>query len=122
MSSEPIQTNEEANTSSSLAETYPKLLNSVLNKIPLSDTDSVSWILGENHFKVFGYNWNALTAILFIVMLLTPVKYMWFWALWIGAEFFASFDIKNTVKFSILTLFATLVRLLINKKRYGRVR
>lgn len=98
MSSFPIETSEEANTSSSLSDTYPKLLNSALDRLPLSDTDSVSWILGENHLKLFGHTWNALSALLLIAMFLTPFRYLWIWALWIGAEFIASLDAKNTVK------------------------
>ena len=122
MSSEPIQTNEEANTSSSLAETYPKLLNSVLNKIPLSDTDSLSWSLGENHYKVFGFNWNALSVLVFIGMLFTPFRYMWIWALWIGAEFLASFDTRNTTKNVFLIVLAYCFRGLIEKRKNLRLR
>ncbi len=117
MSSLPINTREEAATTSSLSEQYPKLLNSVLNQIPLSDTDSVSWILGENHYKVFGYNWNVLSVLLFIGMVLTPLRFMWLWVTWIGLEFLASFDTKNTIKMSTCLLFATLIRYAFRSRR-----
>lgn len=116
MSSDPIQTNDEANTSSSLGDTYPPLLNSVLDTIPLSETDSVSWILGENHFKLFGYNWNTLSALVFIAMLLTPLQYMWAWALWIGAEFLASLDRKNSSKMGLILGIAASLRLLVSAR------
>ncbi len=114
MSSLPIQTRGDAAATSALSEKYPKLLNSLLDRVPLSETDSLSWIVGENHVKVFGQNWNALSALLILAMAVTPFRLLWVWGLWIGAEFLASNDTKNTVKMSVVLLSVGLIRQMVH--------
>lgn len=117
MSALPIQTRSDAATSSTLSEKYPKLLNSLLDRIPISKTDTMSWIIGENHYKVMGHNWNVLSLLLIFGMLFTPVRYLWVWALWIGAEFIASFDTKNTVKMGALLAVIGIAKAMWNPKK-----
>lgn len=120
MSYLPIQTREEAAATSSLSEQYPKLLNSILDSVPLSDTDSVSWILGENHFKLFGYNWNVLSILIVIGMVSTPLSYMWVWVAWISLEFLVSFDTRNTFKMLMSLSIAFIVRLFIKRSNFSK--
>jgi hypothetical protein len=120
MAALPIGTQDDSGKTSALAEPYPKLLNSALDAIPISDTDTLSWMLGENQFKLAGMNWNILILLLFGAMLATPFKVQWVWLLWIGAEFVASGDGKNTVRMGGLLGIAAFIRGFLIKTRRSR--
>jgi len=94
-----VQTDNADNKGSNLADTFPYLLNSVTQRINVSDTISLKWSLTENHAKVGPFTVNALVIIVFLVILLGP---LWVYPIilgWLLAEFLYSFDFKGVSKF-----------------------
>ena len=84
---------------SNLSETYPYILNYILRQIPVSDTITLDWGLSENFAKLGPFNLNGIQAIVMAIVLLGP---SWLYPIllgWLGLEFVASLDFKNSIKF-----------------------
>lgn len=84
---------------SSLAESYPYLLNSALRHVPFSDTITLDWGASENFAKVGGYNINILIIATALLVFLTDPNYYFLFGIWLLVEFLYSKDAKNTAKF-----------------------
>jgi len=84
---------------SSLAESYPYLLNSALRHVPFSDTITLDWGASENFAKIGGYNINLLIVAMVLLVLLTNPNYYFFFGIWLLVEYLYSKDAKNTAKF-----------------------
>ena len=96
---------ESTQDSSTLSDSYPTLLNSVLKKVPVNNLKTPStldWVVNENFIKIWGFNINLLIILLISLILVIPNKYYKFVGLWLLVEFLASFDTKNTVRYLIL--------------------
>ena len=86
---------------SNLSETFPPLLNFALRQIPISETLSLDWSLSENFIKVGAYNVNAILVISMIAVWVLPFNYLLLLGIWLLAEYAASGDSKNTMKFAV---------------------
>jgi len=83
---------------SNLGDTYPPLLNSLLN-IRIFEQTSLSWFFSEHSFKIGSFNINTIMIILFCLILLLPIYTYKFVFLWLLAELVASKDFHSTIKF-----------------------
>jgi GR25 family glycosyltransferase involved in LPS biosynthesis len=96
---------ETSQNSSSLSDSYPTLLNSILKNFHLNNLKNPTtfdWVANENFLKLGPFNINLLIIILIIITFSIPTKYYIFILLWLLTEFFISFDLKNTFRFLIL--------------------
>jgi GR25 family glycosyltransferase involved in LPS biosynthesis len=96
---------ETSQNSSSLSDSYPTLLNSILKNFHLNNLKNPTtfdWVANENFLKLGPFNINLLIIILIILTFSIPTKYYIFILLWLLTEFFISFDLKNTFRFLIL--------------------
>lgn len=98
----PVKPNDETHATSTLSETFPKGVNTVLKQIPASNHTSMDWTLGESFLKLGGFTFNGLTTIVFLIALLVPQKGVVVLLAWLLVEFILSFDVKNTVKFGLV--------------------
>ena len=109
---------------SSLSDTYPKVLNSLLRPIKINNLkhpSTLDWGISENFFKIGPFNINILIMILFLLMFLIPFKYVHLVYLWLLVEFVFSLDIKNTFRYVLLLSIPVGIRYLslsLNKKKY----
>jgi len=98
---------ETSQDNSSLSDTYPLLLNSVLRQFTLNNLKNPStldWAFSENLIK-FGFNINYLLIMLMFLVLAIPIDYYPYIYLWLILEFLVSFDYKNTFRFfTLLTI------------------
>jgi len=95
---------ETSQDNSSISDTYPYLLNSVLRNFTLNNLkkpSTLDWAFSENLIK-FGFNINYLLIMLFIFVLVIPIKLYPYVFLWLTLEFLISFDYKNTFRFFTL--------------------
>lgn len=110
----PIKPNDETHMESTISETFPKGLNTLLKHVPTSKQTNLDWSLGESFAKLGPFNLNILTVILCIVVALIPLRWVPFVFLWLGVEFLLSFDTKNTLKFIVffgtITAFRSIFR------------
>jgi len=110
---------ESSQDDSSLGDTYPILLNSVLrnfkmnnNKIPTT----LDWALSENQNKLGNYNINNLIITLMIIVSFLPPKYYYIIFIWLLVELIISKDLKNTFRFiAFMSIPAGIKFFLINK-------
>jgi len=96
---------ETSQNNSSLSDTYPVLLNSLLHNIKvnnLKQPTSLDWAIGEHFIRLGYFNINLLIVLLMIIVLLLPIKYYWIIGLWLATELMTSLDIKNTIRYIIL--------------------
>jgi GR25 family glycosyltransferase involved in LPS biosynthesis len=96
---------ESSQDNSTLSDSYPTLLNSVLKRVPLNNLkipSTLDWAVNENFIKFGYFNINLLIILLIILVLVLPIKYFIFIILWLIVEFLASFDTKNTVRYLVL--------------------
>ena len=96
---------ETSQTNSTLSDSYPVLLNSILKHIPVNNLkipSTLDWIVNENFIKINGFNINFLIVALIVLILLLPTKYYYIIVLWLALELLVSFDIKNTFRFLVL--------------------
>lgn len=90
---------------STLSDSYPILLNSLLKNIPLNNLDKPStldWVANENYIQIGGYNINFLITFLIIVLLVSPTSLYFYVLAWLFIELLVSFDLKNTVRYFVL--------------------
>ena len=93
----------EANVdNSSISDSYPLLLNTVLQKIHLNNKITLNWLLGENFIKLGPFNINPLIVILFIISFFVSNNIMIVLYLWLTLEFLYSLDFKNTFRFAFI--------------------
>jgi GR25 family glycosyltransferase involved in LPS biosynthesis len=83
---------------SNISDTYPPLLNSLLN-VTIFEQTTLSWFLGEQFIRIGPFNLNATLSILFVLTFLLPTYTYKYIFLWILAEFIASRDVHNTTKY-----------------------
>jgi len=88
---------------SSLAESFPYILNKILYNISISNNITIGWVMNENSMKIGPININGILIYLFLFILLIPTKDYWFPFAWLLLEFLYSFDLNNTAK--IATVF-----------------
>lgn len=96
---------ETSQDNSTLSDSYPVLLNSILKNIRVNNLKTPStldWVANENFIKVAGININFLIVLLILLILIIPSKYYKFVGLWLFIELLVSFDIKNTLRFILL--------------------
>ena len=96
---------ETSQNNSTLSDSYPILLNSILKNINVNNLNTPStldWVINENFIKLGKFNINLLIVLLIILVFVIPTKYYTIILLWILIEFIASFDIKNTLRFLML--------------------
>ena len=95
---------ETSKENSSLSDTYPILVNSVLKLIPLNNLKipfTVDWAVGENFLKLGFFDINLLLILFMLAVCFVPKKYFRFVFLWLLLEFFVSQDFKNTIKYML---------------------
>jgi len=96
---------ETSQNSSSLSDSYPVLLNSILKNFHLNNLKNPTtfdWVANENFLKLGNLNINLLITVLIIITFSIPTKYYIFILLWLLTELIISFDLKNTLRFLIL--------------------
>jgi hypothetical protein len=96
---------ETSQDNSTLSDSYPVLLNSMLKHIHLNNLKTPStldWVANENFFKLGPFNINFLIVALIFIISIMPSKYYMVILLWLLTEFLISFDIKNTLRFLVL--------------------
>jgi len=96
---------ETSQNNSSLSDSYPILLNSILHNIKVNNLKhptTLDWLLNEQFIKLAYININAIMIILMIVCYFIPKKYTIYIGLWLATELLVSRDIKNTFKYIIL--------------------
>jgi GR25 family glycosyltransferase involved in LPS biosynthesis len=90
---------------SNLSSDYPKILNSFLSKIIVSekhDNVGLNWLLNESFFKIGSINLCALMFILLFLSFLIPLKYYFSVYVWLFIELVVSRDIPNTLFYGTL--------------------
>jgi glycosyl transferase family 25 len=108
---------ETSQSNSSLSDSYPILLNSVLKHIQLNNLKTPStldWIANENFLKLGPFNINLLIVVLIALTLSIPIKYYSFIFVWLVLEFLISFDFKNTLRFLTLLAIPMGIKILIS--------
>jgi GR25 family glycosyltransferase involved in LPS biosynthesis len=96
---------ETSQNNSSLSDSYPVLLNSILKNFYLNNLKNPTtfdWVANENFLKLGPFNINLLIIILIILTFSIPTKYYIFILLWLLTEFFISLDLKNTFRFLVV--------------------
>jgi len=96
---------ETSQNNSSLSDSYPILLNSILHNIKVNNLKhptTLDWLLNEQFIKLAYININAIMIILMIICYFIPKKYTIYIGLWLAIELLVSRDIKNTFKYIIL--------------------
>lgn len=96
---------------SNLADAHPKLLNSGLKQVQLTESVGLDTVVSEGHFRVGKYTVNILLIVLCIVVLLVPFPYLPLLGVWIGLEWAVSGDWASTEKFLVFLGAALAVRL-----------
>lgn len=71
---------------SGLSDTFPNLLNSVLEHIYISRSYNLSWSLNENFLKIGPFNINILMTLLVFVLVFTPIRFYPYVLGWILIE------------------------------------
>ena len=90
---------------SSISDTYPILLNSVLKNFTLNNLKkpaTLDWAFNENFLKLGFFNINYLIVMLIVLTLFIPLQYIYIIYLWLLIEFLISLDTKNTFRYFIL--------------------
>lgn len=96
---------ETSQNNSTLSDSYPILLNSILKNIKVNNLETPStldWMANENFIKLGIFNINFLIVALIILIFALPSKYYSIILVWLLFEFIVSFDIKNTLRFLVL--------------------
>ena len=102
---------------SSISDTYPILLNSVLKNFTFNNNkkpSTLDWGLSENVIKL-GFNINFLLILLMLSIIFIPNKYFIYIYLWLLIEFLVSFDFKNTLRFGVLLSIPITIKYLLNR-------
>ena len=92
-------------SSSGLSSSYPPLLNTVLSQIDITDQPNnvtLGWLLNECGYQYKNIKLCTLMLFIFILGLLTPLKYYYIVYIWLLIEFIASFDIKYSFVYLII--------------------
>lgn len=87
---------------SNLSDAFPRGLNSLLGKVPLEEEISLSWILGENLFRLGPFNVNTLILVLATLMFLIPPAWFPGVLAWLALELLISWDAWNTFRYLVL--------------------
>ena len=96
---------ETSQDNSSLSDTYPILINSLLKHFTLNNLkkpSTLDWAFNENFIKLGPFNINYLIIMLISIILFIPSKFYKYILLWFLLEYFVSFDFKNTLRYLIL--------------------
>lgn len=96
---------------SNIAEQFPPLITSLFNKVYLSQSITLGWIINENGLKIFGFNVNMLVFLLFTLLCFVPIHlFKWFFG-WLFIEFLVSQDGKNALKYLFFMIIPIVTRL-----------
>jgi len=93
---------ETSQDNSSLGDTYPFLLNSVLRNITLNNLKiptTLDWYVSSPLIKIGNYNLSILLLTLMIFVSFLPSKYYFIIFFWLLAELVVSKDLKNTFRY-----------------------
>jgi GR25 family glycosyltransferase involved in LPS biosynthesis len=99
MHPQPIRNNPEMEAASSISEKYPKLLNTLLSRIPTSRTTKLDWALSEQLLQLGPFTVTPLLMIIFLLALLLPLEGAAAMVVWLLAEGVFAGDAVATVKF-----------------------
>jgi len=103
---------------STLSDSYPLILNSILKKFHLNNNKNPAtfdWGLSENFMKLGMFNINYLIVILMGLVLLLPISTYKYFLLWLTIEFLVSFDIKNTIRFLLFITIPMGIKIFLTK-------
>uniref|UniRef100_A0A6C0D7M5 Glycosyl transferase family 25 domain-containing protein n=1 Tax=viral metagenome TaxID=1070528 RepID=A0A6C0D7M5_9ZZZZ len=93
---------ETSQDNSSLSDTYPVLLNSILHNFTINNLkkpSTLDWSINEPLIKIGRYNLSALILILMLIVCFIPSKYYVIIFAWLLVELVASKDLKNTFRY-----------------------
>jgi GR25 family glycosyltransferase involved in LPS biosynthesis len=104
---EVITPGDDTSGKSNLSDTFPPMLNSLLNKGTIAEVP-VGWALSENFMKVGGLNINPLLVFLMAAVAFLPPAGLFLMTLWLLSEWAIGGDTRNFVRFVTLlgTVFA----------------
>jgi GR25 family glycosyltransferase involved in LPS biosynthesis len=85
---------------SNISDTYPILLNSALKQVKINDTIDLKWVMNENFMKLGIFNISPLLCVILLILLFVPTWVFVIVYLWLLIELLASFDLKNTFRYS----------------------
>ncbi len=98
---EVVSLHSENSVNSNLSDSFPPMLNYVLNMYTFVDYP-IGWGVSENFMKVFGFNVNFLIVLLMLVVAFAPIKVLAVLGAWLLAEWAVSRDTKNFTRFVVL--------------------
>ena len=96
---------ETSQENSSLSDTYPIFINSILKQFKLNNLkipSTLDWCINENFLKLGPYNINLLLTICFLIVFCIPTKYAYIVYIWLFIEFIISKDIKNSLRYTVV--------------------
>ena len=90
---------------SNLSSDFPPVLLSLLQNIPVTNqpnNKTLAFLLSEHLIQIGIFSINAILIAVFIISLLTPLKYYFIIFIWLFIELLISRDIPNTLFYGIL--------------------
>jgi len=98
---ELVNLHEDNSLNSNLSDSFPPMLNYVLNLYKIVDYP-IGWGVSENFMKVAGLNINLLLVLLMLVVAFAPRVGLAVLGVWLLAEWAVSGDTKNFTRFAVL--------------------
>lgn len=98
------------NRGSNIADSFPRLANTALDKVEFTDNTPLGWSLSENFMKIGPFNVNGYIVGLFLLGLFLPWYLSVFLFAWIGLETATSKDIWNGFRFAVFLSAAMAIR------------
>jgi len=110
---------ETSQDNSSLSDTYPVLLNSLLRNFTINNLkrpSTLDWSINEPIIKLGPYNLTALITIFMIIVSIMPTKYYIVILGWLSVELIVSRDFKNTLRYLVFLGIPMGLKLYFSKK------
>ena len=104
---------------SSISDTYPILLNSILRNFTINNLkkpSTLDWSINEPLIKIGGYNLTVLIFIFILIVSFLPPKYYFIIFIWLLAELIASRDLKNTFRYIAFLSIPMLIKIFLITK------
>lgn len=99
MHPQPIRNNPEMEALSAISEKYPKLLNTVLSRVPASRTTKLDWAFSEQLVQLGPFTVTPLVLMVFALALVLPWEGTVVLGLWFTLEGVYAMDARSTAKF-----------------------